>query len=290
MSNKCPSCNEELNGDFVFCPYCGQAIEPDEKVEKNQSPQMPSVEYKVQTTSDTAKNKTSRKYSSKKILKALGLIVVAGFLIVAVKNVFGAGGGVASLPFLNSQEQIKTNKLNKLNTLILESSELDADDYTDASWSVYKAALNRGEEIYKSANPSSEEINVVTQNLEKARDGLKVSKNAYKEMPYESVARYPEKYEGKLMQITGEVFQEGDNMLRVATKLEDFGPIGEKYMHDVVYVFMDMNTIKEGRVLEGDIVTIYGECDGVTTYETINGGSVTIPALYATEIDNHSAQ
>ncbi len=27
MSKKCPSCNEELNGNFTFCPNCGKKIE-----------------------------------------------------------------------------------------------------------------------------------------------------------------------------------------------------------------------------------------------------------------------
>ena len=35
----------------------------------------------------------------------------------------------------------------------------------------------------------------------------------------------------------------------------------------------------ESRILEGDYITCYGECDGVTTYISVLGGNVTVPKL-----------
>ncbi len=109
-------------------------------------------------------------------------------------------------------------------------------------------------------------------------------------MPYDSVARYPEKYMTKLMSITGEVMQSEDDMLLVHTKKINYGYIGDKYMDDLVYVAINPDTIQDGRVLNEDIITVYGVCTGVTRYPTINGGANTIPSLTASEIVNKSAQ
>ena len=288
MSKRCPSCNEEIKERYVYCPSCGTKIESSDTNVGDELPQSPSNQLKAQYNQHHLEGGETSKSTYKKIIGGLALFVLACILVVVSKNTFGNGVDDSNVSLFSSKEQATAIKLDKLNGLILESSELDSNDYTDATWSVYEAALRRGEELYKSDDPAIEDVQTVTQNIETARDNLKLSKLAFKEMPYESVARYPEKYEGKLMKITGEVHQSGDDMLRVATKLEDYGFIGEKYMNDVVFVFMNNDTIRDGRVLEGDLVTVYGKCDGVTTYETINGGHITIPALYAMEIDNQS--
>ena len=49
---------------------------------------------------------------------------------------------------------------------------------------------------------------------------------------------------------------------------------------DVVYVTYERPN-SDKRILEDDRVTIYGECNGLYTYETIMGGSVTLPKFEA---------
>jgi hypothetical protein len=41
----------------------------------------------------------------------------------------------------------------------------------------------------------------------------------------------------------------------------------------------------ESRILEDDIIAMYGKLAGLETYETIFGSSVTIPRFYAQYID-----
>ena len=55
------------------------------------------------------------------------------------------------------------------------------------------------------------------------------------------------------------------------------------YYEDTVFVFY---TVKNGaNVLEGDIVTMYGELRGLQEYETVLGTTVTIPRAYVKFID-----
>lgn len=93
---------------------------------------------------------------------------------------------------------------------------------------------------------------------------------------YKELARNPEEYKGKIAVFKGKVIQvsEGSSntiIYRVATKDE---------IEDIIYV-----TYKrpkgEARVLEDDIVTIYGELGGVTTYQSVMGGNITIPSVKA---------
>ena len=41
----------------------------------------------------------------------------------------------------------------------------------------------------------------------------------------------------------------------------------------------------ESRVLENDRVTLYGEFNGLKTYTTVMGASITIPSMFATFIE-----
>ena len=59
--------------------------------------------------------------------------------------------------------------------------------------------------------------------------------------------------------------------LRVATK--------GKY-DNVIYVIIPYDAVEGGgRILEDDRVTIYGQYDGIETYKTIFGASVSIPRI-----------
>lgn len=100
---------------------------------------------------------------------------------------------------------------------------------------------------------------------------------------YEQIARDPEKYRGKYAKLTGEVFQvmEGgdDYTLLVNITKQNY------FQDDSVYVAYTKHTSDESRILEDDVVTMYGELSGTYTYETVMGAEVTIPLLLAEYID-----
>lgn len=88
---------------------------------------------------------------------------------------------------------------------------------------------------------------------------------------YRAIARDPADHEFELITFTGEVIQVsegwfGSVILRIDT------PDGVWYC---TYTRSD----DESRILEGDELTVYGQCEGVETYTTIFGASETIPSI-----------
>lgn len=102
----------------------------------------------------------------------------------------------------------------------------------------------------------------------------------YNKLNFKEISRDPEAYKGQYYSFTGKVLQvlEGSDYggttstaMRIATKGN---------YDDVVYVTYERPN-SDKRILEDDRVTIYGECNGLYTYETIMGGSVTLPKFEA---------
>lgn len=91
---------------------------------------------------------------------------------------------------------------------------------------------------------------------------------------YEEIARSPEEYKGKLAVFTGKVVQVSGNVLRVS--ITRYGTYST-YYKDTIYVTYNYD---EGlKVLENDIITIYGVLNGEKTYKTVLGAHVTIPSF-----------
>lgn len=102
----------------------------------------------------------------------------------------------------------------------------------------------------------------------------------YNSLNFKDISRDPNTYKGQFYTFSGKVLQvmEGSDyggttttVMRIATK--------GRY-DDVVYVTYERPN-DDKRILEDDRVTVYGECDGLYTYETVIGGSVTLPKFIA---------
>lgn len=104
-----------------------------------------------------------------------------------------------------------------------------------------------------------------------------------KSYTYEEIARNPEKYDGEYAKFTGEIVQIMEDAgssyteytLRVNVTKGEYG-----FYSDTVYVLYSAEK-GESRLLEGDIITMYGCLDGTTTYTSIFGQSITIPKFKA---------
>lgn len=99
---------------------------------------------------------------------------------------------------------------------------------------------------------------------------------------YNTIARDPDAYMFTYGKYTGEIIQvleDGNDLqLRVNITKERYG------YSDTIFVFY---TRKEGesRLLENDIITIYGMNMGTISYESVLGATITIPSVYAEYID-----
>lgn len=100
---------------------------------------------------------------------------------------------------------------------------------------------------------------------------------------YDEIARNPDTYKGKYAKLTGQVIQvmeDGDSYtLRV-----DITKKGS-YWTDTILVSYTKQDANESRILEDDVITMYGMLAGTYTYKTVMGSSLTVPLLYAEYIE-----
>ncbi len=124
-----------------------------------------------------------------------------------------------------------------------------------------------------------EALGIADQIAEQAAQAAKMSEYST-EYSYTQIARDPSSFEGVKMSFKGKVLQDQDvgqgiRVMRLAADSSYDNVILVTYESDIIPV----------KILEDDIVTIYGECLGEQTYTTVMGAAVTIPWIQAEIID-----
>ncbi len=97
---------------------------------------------------------------------------------------------------------------------------------------------------------------------------------------YDQLARNPDTYIGELAKITGKVLQAdsaGSDLYYIRLAMNSS-------YDTVIFVTYSKGTI-DYRLLEDDIITVYGTCMGVYSYEAVSGATITIPWIYADMIE-----
>ena len=109
-------------------------------------------------------------------------------------------------------------------------------------------------------------------------------KNRCNTYTYEEIARNPESVKGERAVLVGEVVQvveDGNSVtLRVDITKNTYG-----YYEDTIYVKYIRRSKTEDRILEDDIITIYGLLSGTETYTSTFGASITLPKIIAEYIE-----
>lgn len=96
---------------------------------------------------------------------------------------------------------------------------------------------------------------------------------------YDQLARTPDDYKGKKVKFSGKVLQvvEGDEEIQIRLAVnQDYDTI--------LYCGYDPSIVSS-RVLEDDVITIYGTSLGLYSYTSTMGGKITIPSIYIDRID-----
>lgn len=135
------------------------------------------------------------------------------------------------------------------------------------------------EEARLAAQKKAEEDRVA-----KVKAGAEEKRGYETGITYSQLARTPDGYKGKKVKFYGRVIQviegKGETNLRIATKSTSYGT----YHDDVVLVYYDPE-ITFSRVLEEDMVIIYGVSKGLHTYQSTMGGNITIPLISVDKIE-----
>lgn len=159
------------------------------------------------------------------------------------------------------------------------TAEIETIAHQPGDWEITKeATVDEAGERSKKCKVCGTVVDTESYELspEELEDTYKASCETYS---YDTIARDPDQYKGTKAKYTGKVIQvlEGDsyNHYRVNVTRGSYG-----IYKDTIMVYYAPSS-SESRILEDDIVTIYGENSGTISYETIMGATVTIPAVVA---------
>lgn len=101
---------------------------------------------------------------------------------------------------------------------------------------------------------------------------------------YDDLARNPDNYIGKNVAIKGKIIQVQENGLNIVYRMnitqESYGG-----WTDDIYIEYKKKSTNESRILEDDIVTIYGIDKGIKKYDTTSGSSRSIPYIVAQYVE-----
>lgn len=113
-----------------------------------------------------------------------------------------------------------------------------------------------------------------------AKQKEKEFKNSCKTYTYESLARNPDKIKGTNVKITGEVVQAlyDENSVDLRINITKEGTYSTYYTDTVYVVYYPEEG--EDKILEDDIITVWGTSQGDYTYTSTIGASVTLPLIY----------
>lgn len=258
---KCQSCGKEFEGNF--CPNCGKPFIDPEVPTSNEQNNPPEFVFTDQTPTDFVYTDQPFPPSSpqpakteKPIYKRTWFIILCIFLVLVVLISL-----VSYMVTMNSE----TNEYEDENEYEYVENFENNEDY-EAEITTQKATTKKS----TTAAPKLSE---------------KTFKAQCETIAFSTLSRNPDKYKGKKFKFTGEVIQVSETNLygstycdlRInVTRNELFE--GEYFWDDTIYATV---TIPDGadRILEDDIITIWGTCEGNYTYTSILGSSVSLPKI-----------
>lgn len=108
-------------------------------------------------------------------------------------------------------------------------------------------------------------------------------KAACKTVTYEEIARPKDGLKGEKVTFTGKIVQATSGRYRMdVTK-------GQFTYTDTIMFDIGENILSE-KILEDDIVTIWGESEGQYTYKAVLGNEITVPKIKVEYIENHGKE
>lgn len=119
-------------------------------------------------------------------------------------------------------------------------------------------------------------------------------KNSCQKILYDDLARDTEKFVGKKSTLTGEVIQvmESGNSVQMRVNITKKGSSNYTYWSDTIFIDYTRKS-DEARILEDDIIQVWGPVIGRLKYESTMGQEITIPhvtAKYLSVIKKRPAQ
>lgn len=201
---------------------------------------------------------------------------------------------LAQEQIIKAEQKAEQDKLDEAKRIeevqLAEAEKAENERIKEAEKSEQKrlAAQEKLEKEKKAAKEARLKEEAEQQKLEEAdlleEKSRQIIKEQARGVEYESLARNPDTHVGKIVVFQGQVVQvveDGNDVLFLVDTYFDqnFG-----YDGDTVYLTYERED-GEMRILEGDLINLYGEYQGLVSYETIWGQQVTIPQIQASFIE-----
>lgn len=185
--------------------------------------------------------------------------------------------------------ELKTYKCksNERNLLCELKSEYDLSGCTNNKLElIYLETKNLNElnTIFLQVLKEEEEKRIAEEKIRKEQEKANFKANC-KTYTFEQIARNPESFKGTNVKITGEVVQTlyGTSGVDLRINITKNGNYSTYYT-DTVYVTYTPE-VGEDKILENDIITIYGTSQGEYSYISTIGAPVTLPLVYGKYIE-----
>lgn len=199
------------------------------------------------------------------------IVIIVFAFIFACATILTVNGNIKESDNLNKDKSQLTEKVETKKDETIEEKLKKHEEQKQEE--ARQAEIKRKEEQKKAEDKKQLELN---------------NMNTYKEncgkYTYKEIARNPENYYGKQITFTGEVIQvveESKNSieLRINVTKNEYD-----FYEDTIYCTYSYKT-GESRILENDIITLYGICKGSTSYISLFGEKITLPSVDIKYID-----
>lgn len=209
-------------------------------------------------------------FKTHKAIKIIGIL----FLFFAISAFSTNMSNKESLATL--KEEYKAN-LEKLEEVKSNEEEVYA-KYTAA-----RENYNTVKEDYDTVKSEYDKIQEKLEEIE-AEKKRKAEEKAEKEkyntgITYNQLNRNPDDYVGEYVKFSGKVIQVSEGLFSNVWRLNVNGNYNQ-----TLYLTVPSSLTTNNRVVEDDWVTIYGVSEGIETYTTIFGASVSIPSVSVDKI------
>ncbi|MDY3861984.1 MAG: hypothetical protein SOZ45_05460 [Ruminococcus sp.] len=246
---KCKNCGFEFSGKF--CPECGAPADGavNELQQQGQANENHSVESSQIHKPDVMSEEKQTTPKKKPIYKNWWFWVI---IVVAV-IIIGAFGTA------NKKSESKSN-----------NSSVSSSESADES----KSNKPTGKPTEKATEKPTEDPALSEEEF----------KNSCESIDFETLSRNPDKYKGNNYTLTGQVIQVQESSfsdtvdLRINVTKKTYEYIDDVTWTDTIYATVHVPD-GEDRILENDVLTFWGTCDGMYTYESVLGSSVSLPKI-----------
>ena len=228
--------------------------------------------------------------NDKKKLSIAGIVISSIMLLVLIS----ASSSISDSNNSNSIFESNTVKVIDFSNMTKDSIQKWCEDnnITCSFSEDYSDNVESGKVISQSVK-SGEAINeasiiriVLSKGKQKTAEEIKNEFiNSCAEYSYNDIARTPDNFKGKNSKFYGEVVQVTEGILnsvtlRVGVSCTKYEYIEGYSCPDIIYVTYKYKD-GEPKILEKDMITIYGTIEGLQSYTSVLGAKVTIPKLTA---------